>query len=452
MFPTITTKRRRAVPARTARSIAVALFALALLMLGATAAAAAPGSLRVVDRSPTLGERIQIVTPDGGWFTEDPGRQVVRITPSTGAPFDTVAWCVDTTRRIVAGVDFPVDLQSAGDVPELGDARHSEAAWLMTRADDLIGVASNPGLEAASIQIAIWQLTGQAKDARSVTAIESINQRVAQLRAFARGRTVATTIALSGPSAPLTPGATATLTVSGSPDAVVDLAVASGAATLSASQVTLDGNGLAQVAVTAGAAGDVRITASAGAGILWRAAHRGDANYPQDMAYVVPTTVGAEVSFTVAAVPAQPVTPVGVAPALAGRPAPVRAALRVSKTAPARITAGRLIGYTLTVTNVSRRVARSVVLRDRIPAGTLLGSLPARARLDRGSVVWRLGTLKPGARVTVKLWLRTAPTASRTVRNVAVASASNAATVRARARTLVRPVRVAPVVQPAVTG
>ena len=107
------------------------------------------------------------------------------------------------------------------------------------------------------------------------------------------------------------------------------------------------------------------------------------------------------------------------------------------------------------MTNVSTRTARGVVVRDRLPEGTLLSGTPARARLSGGVVVWQLGNLAPHARVIVHLRLRTVPDSSRLVRNVAQASAANAATVRARALTrLLAPPRtgVKPAVVPPVTG
>jgi hypothetical protein len=67
-------------------------------------------------------------------------------------------------------------------------------------------------------------------------------------------------------------------------------------------------------------------------------------------------------------------------------------------------------------------------------------------------VTWRLGDMAPGARVTLRMRLRTLPTAPTLLRNEARASAANAATVRARATTRLRPAAVAPISVPAVTG
>jgi uncharacterized repeat protein (TIGR01451 family) len=128
------------------------------------------------------------------------------------------------------------------------------------------------------------------------------------------------------------------------------------------------------------------------------------------------------------------------------------AKLRIRKTGPARVRFARTIRYTLTVTNGSKVAARNVVVRDPVPLGAAVGRLPARARLDGGAVVWRLGDLAPGARAVVHLRLRADVLSVGRVVNVASASASNAATVRARAVTrVVAPRRVAPAFIP-VTG
>jgi hypothetical protein len=106
------------------------------------------------------------------------------------------------------------------------------------------------------------------------------------------------------------------------------------------------------------------------------------------------------------------------------------------------------------VTNVSDRTARDVVVRDRLPAGTVLVRAPVGARAGGRTVVWRLGDIPGHGRRTLRMRLRTqGPVA--VVRNVARASAANAAAVRAEVRTRVlrpRPRRVAPVAVPAVTG
>ncbi len=357
--------------------------------------------------------------------------------------------------------DYAVDLRSSDGGADDATTIPPAAAWLIGAADGLIAGAADPSAEAAAIQVAVWQLTGQAADVAEVTPDASLNARVAELRALASGRSPGGPLALTIP-----PGATAgvpvAVAISGSPGAVVRVEVTGPALPASAS-VTLDAAGGGEVVVTPSAAGEVAVTASAPGGVAWRASHLPGEETPQDIAWVSPVEVSARATLPVAAAPVvtPPVAPPVAAPVavpVAAVPAPVAqvpARLKLVKRAPRRVRAGRIIVYRLTVTNRSPRVARGVVVRDRLPRGTFLPRRPARGLLRGGAVVWRLGTLRPGARVTVRLRLRTVRSRSGRLVNVARASASNAATVRARAVTRVRPVRrpVRPaVVAPAVTG
>lgn len=441
--------RRRPWP-RLAAPLALAL----LLLFGAAGAAAAPGTLRVLDLAPTRGTQVTVAAPGGGSFSADPGGALVRVTDAAGRATETLAWCIDADRLIDTGTDYPVDLRSSAEDPAVAGARGPEAAWLISRAGALIAAAPSPGFEAAAIQLAVWQLTGEAADLAAVTSDAALNARVAALRALAAGRAPGAALALSAP-ATVAPGASALVTVTGTPGTEVALEVAAGGASLSAAALTIGPGGSAQVTVTPSSAGQVVVVARAEGGILWRASPPAGGDAPQDMAYVVPVPLVASATIS-AAVPAPAVAGAPVAPPPpAPRPAAAPAALRLVKAAPPTARRGRLVTYTLTVTNVSRRTARDVVVRDPLPPGTFLPRRPARARLAAGAVVWRLGSLAPRARVILRLRLRTLPAAPALVRNVARASASNAATVRAGAVTrLTRPRRVvAPVVvAPAVTG
>jgi uncharacterized repeat protein (TIGR01451 family) len=424
--------------------ILVALAALLALAAAATQAAAEPGTLLVQNQTPSLGYPIAVEAPGGGSFTATPGRALVTVTPDGGSPTDTAAWCVDNRRSIDPGINYRVDLQSASDTPSLATPPMQEAAWLISRADGLIAAAADPGREAAAIQVAVWQLSGQAADTWGVTPDGGLNDRVAQLRDLARGRTPVTAIALSAPSS--VTGTVATLTVSGTPGAVVDLQATGAGAVLSAGRVTLDAAGQAQVLVTVAGPGTVTVTASAEGGSLSRAV--GDRHKPQYMAFVTPVPVSAVTTLTFGAAPAAAplAKPAGLAPK-----AP-RAAMRLVKTAPAQVTRGRTILYTLTVTNVSKHAAKKVVIRDPLPAGTFLRGTPKAARLRDGAIVWRIGTLAPGRSVTVRLRLATDPAGTGAVVNVGIATASNAATVRARVRTALKAPAVAPARVPVVVA
>ena len=200
----------------------------------------------------------------------EPGRPLVRVTPLGGAAIETSAWCVNRRRAIDEGVNYPVNLETPADAPELGGPTAQEAAWLIAHSDGLIAAAASPGLEAAAIQVAVWQLTGQAADTGSPTDDDGLNARVAELRALAAGQSPVTSIALSGPGGTLVAGLPATVTVTGTPGGQVDLGVEPGAS-LSATSVTLDPAGRALVVVTPPAAGPVVLTARAEGGLLWRA-------------------------------------------------------------------------------------------------------------------------------------------------------------------------------------
>ena len=283
-----------------------------------------------------------------------------------------------------------------------------------------------------------------------MTNRSDLNARVSALRALAAGRRPVTSLAMSAAGGTVTTGSPATLNLSGTPGAAVDLAVTAGSATLSVSQVTLDATGVAQVTVTPTAAGEVTVRASAQGGALQRAARLPGRTAPQEMAVVTPVTLAATATVTATATAPTVVVPV-TPPAVV---AAVPAKLGLVKAAPANVRRGATIAYRLTVTNAGTTTARGVVVRDPVPDGAYVGMLPSRARLSGGAVVWHLGTLAPGAKVTVTLTLRTRAQAVGDVVNAASASASNAATVRARARThLLLPTRVKPArVQPAVTG
>lgn len=435
---------------QTAIRFVITIAALAALVAGAAGATAAPGTIRALDLStPSLGARVSVVAAGGGTFSADPGRALVRITPAGGPAAQVLAWCVDPAHAISEGIDYPVDLQNASDTPALVGAGFTQAGWLIASSDRMIADAADPGLEAAAIQVAVWQLTGGAADRADVTSDAALNARVAQIRAAAAGRTIVTELAVSAPTAPVAVGAPATVTVTGTPGAVVDLTVTSGTGTLSAAQVVIGPTGSATVTLTPSAAGAVTVAATAQGGTLNRAAHLAGRVTPQSMAYVTAVPLSASAAITAAA---PPVTPPTVVVPVTVTKVPV-AALALTKTAPATVRRGRAIDYRLTVTNVSRTAARAVVVRDPIPVGTHLNHVPARARLRSGAVVWHLGTLAPGARVTLRLRLWTNPIAQGDVLNIATASASNAATVRARATTrVVLPRRVAPAVVVPVTG
>jgi uncharacterized repeat protein (TIGR01451 family) len=127
-----------------------------------------------------------------------------------------------------------------------------------------------------------------------------------------------------------------------------------------------------------------------------------------------------------------------------------RARLSIDKRAPARVSAGQVVRYRITVRNTSRVLARNVVITDTIPSGMALVARTRGLSVSRGQVAWRVGDLRPGASRTVVLNLSMPTTATGQRCNVAGARATNAAQVQDRACTQVTP--IARRVVPAVTG
>jgi uncharacterized repeat protein (TIGR01451 family) len=117
--------------------------------------------------------------------------------------------------------------------------------------------------------------------------------------------------------------------------------------------------------------------------------------------------------------------------------------LRVVKRAPRFARVGQRIRFALTVTNVGPVAARNVRVADVPPGAVALGSLRTRthAKLSRGNAVWRLGTLAPGAKRTIRGSVRIKAGTPGMKRNWVLATAVNSELVSARAdtRLLARP-------------
>ncbi len=134
--------------------------------------------------------------------------------------------------------------------------------------------------------------------------------------------------------------------------------------------------------------------------------------------------------------PPVPPAPPGpsVSPASASLPS---TQLRVVKTAPRFARVGRRVRFRLTVTNAGSVAARDVLMADIPPAAVALASLKTRtrARVVRGSAIWRLGTLAPGAKRTVRGSVRIKAGTPGLKRNLVLATAVNAELVSDRADT-----------------
>jgi uncharacterized repeat protein (TIGR01451 family) len=71
-------------------------------------------------------------------------------------------------------------------------------------------------------------------------------------------------------------------------------------------------------------------------------------------------------------------------------------ALTISKSAPASVTSGTNLTYTITYGNTGNNNATGVVLKDTLPAGTSFVSATNGGQLSSGVVTWNIGTVNAG--------------------------------------------------------
>ena len=208
---------------------------------------------------------------------------------------------------------------------------------------------------------------------------------------------------------------------------------------LSAPSVTIGAGGTATVTLTAPGAGTTVVSATtASDGTLYR-------NTPTDGSQATATAAEGQLSATatVTFTAGQTVGP-------SGQPGAPVARLALTKTAPARARVLQRVRYVITVRNTGKAVARSVVLRDRIPSGLSFVTSSRKATLRNGTISYALGNLRPGQSRTITVWLLADADVRGTRTNVATAAANQVRSVTARAATVFRP--LARRVQPAVTG
>jgi uncharacterized repeat protein (TIGR01451 family) len=81
---------------------------------------------------------------------------------------------------------------------------------------------------------------------------------------------------------------------------------------------------------------------------------------------------------------------------------PQSAALVVEKIAPGELQVGKAVTVEIQVRNVGTATAHDVVLRDEIPRGAqLVGSRPRAERENGGELVWKIGAIQPGEKISV---------------------------------------------------
>ena len=290
---------------RLGRAAAFAAGALLLVLsFSSSAVAAERVTFRLLGSSPIYANAVNVHKAAGGTVRVRPARYHYRITTPASAGTASVTTeasgnCVNLSHYIVTGRDYSVDLQTAADAPELATGPYREAAWLLSRSEDLIASASDAGLEAGALQVAIWQLTGQARDLDAPSSDVALNARVSALRALAAGRSVPSSLAVSVAGGDTCLDTGAAVTVTGTPGAVVNLAVATApgaapTAQVSPRQVTIGPDGVASASLRSAAVGAVTVQATTAAPTLIRAAKVQGATTPQDQLFLRPGTLSAE--------------------------------------------------------------------------------------------------------------------------------------------------------------
>jgi uncharacterized repeat protein (TIGR01451 family) len=104
-----------------------------------------------------------------------------------------------------------------------------------------------------------------------------------------------------------------------------------------------------------------------------------------------------------------------------------------------RVDAGRSVRWVIVVRNRGDAAARNVVACDTPGRGLTVKRVPKGARFDHGRLCWRLGTLRAGAKRTLRVTTPTVPTTrDRRVRNLVRVTARGVSARRASATVKVR--------------
>jgi uncharacterized repeat protein (TIGR01451 family) len=347
--------------------------------------------------------------------------------PATGTNTATAEWTEKA--KGTSGFSAPVDF---GNGPDTNSAVYFRTAtvteaYAAPPAGLLVGVADRPGP---------FTLTANEPSTLSVTLTSPIRNESLDCPESATVSDTATLVSRNRPEETNNP------TSSGSPPSVSLSATAT-------VQVTATGCGapgapgppsappsagpptqqVAQTPSVAGAPGPAPLASS-------------QTTAPQPQTAAAPPSATPEPG----AAPVPPVTK----PQPAARPVCVPAALTARIAGPRRIIAGQRVTWRITVRNVGRPLATSVVLTNRIPSGfSMVGSLP-RARFVSGVARVRLPNLARGESATVRLTMQASRgIAGQRQQQVRVASGCNA-TEAARAPITVT--AVAGAITPAVTG
>ena len=358
-----------------------------------------------------------------------------------------VAYCIETTKFL-----NQTPQGTTSDVTEvpLATAQDRAVLWILQNETPTGAPTSAKQTQASTSQVAIWVLRGELR-ATNPTNSATTNAAVAALIQTALTES-ATPRTLGLSIAPPAAGATsATVTVTGKAGAVVDLAIASGPGTLSASSVTIGAGGTATATLTAPGAGQTVVSATtASDGTLYMIQPLDDSQNTTTAAKGT-LTASATVNFT-ATTPTTPTTPTVVpsTPVTPAGGATAKAKLVITKVGPRTAKVLTKVKYTIVVRNTSATAARNVTLRDALPSGLSFSTASRSSTLSSGRVNFTLGTLAPGQSRTVTVWLVANASVKGTRTNTATTQATGVAAVRASAATIFSP--IVKRVQPAVTG
>lgn len=413
---------------RLGRAAASAAGALVLaLSFSGSALASERVTFRLLGSSPIYANAVDVHTAAGGTVRVRPARYHYRITSAAeaggpGVTTESSGNCVDLSHYIVTGRDYQVDLQSAADAAELGSPSYLAAGWLLSQAEDLIAAAADPGLESGALQVAIWQLSGQARDLDAPSSDAVLNARVAELRAMAAGKRVPSELAVAVAGGDTCLDTAAGVTVTGTPGAVVDLAVAQApgeapTAQVSPAEVTIGPEGVATASLRSTVPGSVTVTATASAPTLLRATKLPGQTTPQDQLLLRAGTLDAQAShgfidcdlFLLGPDPSAPLQPTPP-PAPVAPIAPTEPPLVITLDSPTLAAPGGVAVYTLHVRNTSTRTARGVRVAQRVGSGvspiSARGPKGSTTRVGRSAAHWTLAALKGGRSASFTLKVR----------------------------------------------
>ena len=451
---------------------------LALAFLPGAADAAQPATMRLLGTDPAY-RSMTLTMPNGARVSGSPGLFRLRITPAGGTAVERRGFCVDGTHPIGANIDYAVSLRTVADDARLATPRYGEAAWLIQSAEGLIAAAApdKRALESGALQVAVWQLTDQAREVNP-TDDAALNARTAALRTLASGRAIGGPVTITPAMARGCAGrSSVALNLTGTPGSSATLAVTGGPGTVSPAEVRFGADGTAQAAVTSASPGTVTVTARAEGGALTRIGRTGTSTMQETMV-LVPQSYSAVASvvfddcpvipFEGNPTPATPVTPVvpvdpfespstkplvpTTTPSVPAPRTPSQAAPKYSvvKTGPESVSAGKTARYTITVVNRGTALLRNLTLTDDLPQGMSLTSTPSGARLAGGDVVWSLSPLKAGGRRVIRVTVRVDADISGHRCNRATVTSPGGPTHTSSACTMVKPVSRA--ILPAVTA